>query len=292
MPSAAAPASRAEARRSAGPLHRAAVFDGLALLDRGLHQPLDQRAASTSGRASAGLLAPDLHRAQHRRLQRRLVLLEVEGDPLVGDASPERKDQEARGQGQEGDVGEEAEAGDRPGLVAEVVHRIGGDAEGDQAGARARWPLRAAPTFSRQRRRTPRMTRLELVVVDVGHGALPMLARRAGSRLDSTVSAARNRQAATSSYRHSACRPSCSSVVSAGPASPRQRPQPCSCVTAPASSSGSSDARSDSDGVEVDRGHPRPAPALEPAHLVESRSRQLQRALPRGQPLLLARWAR
>ena len=115
-------------------------------------------ARETSGRPARPRLVADLHRAQHRGLQGRLALLEVEGDALVGDAPPQRQDEEARGQGEERHVGEEAEAGDRPVLVAEVVHGAGGDAEGQQRRGRARWRRRAAPTFSRQRRRTPRIT--------------------------------------------------------------------------------------------------------------------------------------
>ena len=64
-------------------------------------------------------------------------------------------------------------------------------------------------------------------------------------------------------------------------AAPRRVRHPAACVTAPASSSGSRAARSDSARVDVHRGHPRPAPALERPHLVESGRRQLERALPR-----------
>jgi hypothetical protein len=114
------------------PLDLPSVIDGLALLDRVLDEPLDQGARDLS--PSGVLLAADGDRAQHRRLQRGLVLFHVERDPVLAHPSPERKDQEPAGQGQQGDVGEDAEGVHGPAFVAEVVHRVGGHREGGQAG--------------------------------------------------------------------------------------------------------------------------------------------------------------
>ena len=154
---------------------------------------------------------------------------------------------------------------------------------------RARWPRRAAPTFSRQRRRTPRMTLSRARrSVDVGHRSLTRLGRAPGAGW--TAPSPRQEQAGRHQQPPPQRLPALVLLRGQRRRSPRRvTSPPCSCVTAPASSSGSRDARSDSDAVEVDRGHPRPAPALERPHLVVSRSRQLERALPGGQPLLLAR---
>jgi hypothetical protein len=109
---------------------RAPVVDRLALLDGGLHEPRDQGPGQV-GPLRRRPLAAHLDRAQDRGLERRLVLLEVEGHSFVRDAAPQRQHQEARGEPQERHVGEEPEARDGPRLVAEAVHRVGGDAKGE-----------------------------------------------------------------------------------------------------------------------------------------------------------------
>ena len=120
-------------------------------------QPLDQRAARRR-RAGAARLAAHLTALSTAACRdgscssRYRATRSSETRPHSGN------DEEARGQGEQGHVGEEAEARDRPGLVAEVVHRVGGHGEGERAPAASTMAAPRSATFSRQRRRTPRMT--------------------------------------------------------------------------------------------------------------------------------------
>ena len=163
------------------------------------------------------LAGPHSDRAQDRRLQRGFVLLHVEGHAVFAHAIPEGNDQEAQGQPEQGDVGKDPEGVHGPRLVPEVVHGVGGDGKGEEAG-------REQQGQAAQRELEPPAPAnavddvSQLVVPCVGHGSLTKARARAGRRLDRTVSVASNRNAAIKRYCQSACRLSCSSVVAAGAA--------------------------------------------------------------------------
>ncbi len=108
----------------AAPLHEAPVVDLLAaplcLLDQAPRQ-----VRGDVGAFPLHALGAQLHGAQERRLQRRIVLLDVERDPLVRQPDDERQDEEADAQAGQGRPGEDAERRDGGGRVTEVVHAPG-----------------------------------------------------------------------------------------------------------------------------------------------------------------------
>ena len=102
----------------------AALVQGFEPLDRLLHdQPGEVRGDPLLRRAVRGNLLPELHAADHRLAQGRIVLLDVEGDLLVADAEAQRPDDEAPHRRPEREPAGHLEAADDPGRVAERVHR-------------------------------------------------------------------------------------------------------------------------------------------------------------------------
>ena len=83
-------------------LDPSAGINRLAFLDGGFDQPAYQRGGGLEpGRrclVDGARRACGINRADHGRLERRLVLLEVQGDLSVTDAPPERQDQEVENQ--------------------------------------------------------------------------------------------------------------------------------------------------------------------------------------------------
>src|ERR1051325_9021685 len=93
---------------------------GTALLDRLLHELFDERR-----RFPVPSLAARLHRADEHRLQRRLFLLEVEGDLVGGDAAPQRLHEEEIGGPDDRGREHEAREQDGRGREARPLHQVG-----------------------------------------------------------------------------------------------------------------------------------------------------------------------
>ena len=113
------------------PLDAVSAIHGARLLDGGFHEPLHERRRVRRG---VGIgVGPGVDRAQHRGLEGRLVLLEIERHLRVGRPPPERAHQEPDAHRQQREPCEDPEAGDYRGAEAAALHPPGGHQEGHQA---------------------------------------------------------------------------------------------------------------------------------------------------------------
>ena len=112
------------------PLDAVPAIHGARLLDGGLHEPLHERRRV---RRVLGIgVGAGVDRAQHRGLEGRLVLLEIERDLRVGRPPPERAHQEPDAHREQREPCEDPEAGDYRGTEAAALHPPGGHQEGHQ----------------------------------------------------------------------------------------------------------------------------------------------------------------
>ena len=105
-------------------LDAAAHVDLANLLHRRLDEPAHQL-RRVVGRPLALALPALLDRAQHRRLQLRRVLFDVERDTLVGDPARDRSDEEPPPEGEQRHVGHDAEHDDRSRIELEQLEAEG-----------------------------------------------------------------------------------------------------------------------------------------------------------------------